>query len=245
MSPSRRQVASGSTMIRPAILMYHAVDTKPDPLFVQVTPGRLRQQLQMLHRLGLHGVAVRELRERRSRRARVVGLTFDDGYADFATTAVPILAEFGFSATVFMVAGQVGGGNDWDPPPHRPLMTAEQLRAVHEAGHEIGSHGMRHVRLPGLPREALEEELGASRAALERIVQSPVAGFCYPYGELNPETVAAVRDTYDYACAVKSPPQVSDWSLPRFHVGEVDGPLRFTAKLSLRPVRERLQRRTP
>ena len=36
---------------------------------------------------------------------RLVGLTFDDGYEDFLSTALPILEAVGFSATVFVVAG--------------------------------------------------------------------------------------------------------------------------------------------
>ena len=69
------------------ILMYHAVDTLADPMNVQVFPARLRQQLRVLRRLGMRGVSVRELLAAPSHRDRLVGLTFDDGYADFATTA--------------------------------------------------------------------------------------------------------------------------------------------------------------
>ncbi len=232
-------------MRRRPIIMYHSVDTQPDPVSIQVTPGRLRQQLRVLQGLGLHGVSMRELLEEHTSRARLVGLTFDDGYADFATTAVPVLADFGFSSTVFMVAGHLGGDNDWDPPPRRPLMTAEQLRAVEDAGHEIGSHGMRHVRLVGLPPQALAHELKESKTVLERVARAPVTGFCYPYGALDCESVAAVRSEYDYACAVDARTPVNQWAIPRFHVGEADRRFRMAVKLTVRPFRERLQRRAP
>lgn len=226
------------------VIMYHSVDTLPDPMSVQVSPARLRQQLEVLRRLGLRGVSMRELLATNPSRRRLVGLTFDDGYTDFATTALPILDEFGFTATVFALAGRLGGSNEWDPPPRRTLMTAEQIRAVHAAGHEVGSHGMRHVRLEGLPPEALTEEVAGSRRVLEELTAAPVTGFCYPYGVVSPAALAATREVYDYACAIKPGAPVDRWSLPRFHVGEPDGTVRLVAKLALRRVRERRQRGT-
>jgi peptidoglycan/xylan/chitin deacetylase (PgdA/CDA1 family) len=184
---------------------------------------------------------VRELLARRSSQFRLVGLTFDDGYADFARSAMPILAEFGFTATVFPVAGGLGGSNEWDQGPRRPLMTGKQLESVHAAGHEVGSHGMRHVPLVSVPPERRVDELIHSKSVLEQAVQAPVTGYCYPYGRLSPETVAAVREVYDYGCAVAVRPLNNPWALPRFHVGDSDGPLALMAKLALRPLRERIQ----
>lgn len=224
-------------------MMYHAVGTQPDPMLIQVTPARLRQHFRLLSRLGLRGVSMRELRAARSSSARLIGLTFDDGYLDFATTAVPILEEFGFSATVFMVAGSIGGTNDWDAGPRRQLMTREQLRAVHRAGHEVGSHGMWHERLVALSPARISEQVAGSRNVLEDVIQAAVPGFCYPHGALDADTVAVVRHEYDYGCAVAA--RRSDaWAIPRFHVGENDDAMRIIAKLVLRPVRERLRART-
>ncbi|NUR06510.1 MAG: polysaccharide deacetylase family protein [Nocardioidaceae bacterium] len=220
------------------ILMYHAVDTLADPMNVQVFPARLRQQLRVLRRLGMRGVSVRELLAAPSHRERLVGLTFDDGYADFATTAAPILAEFGFTASVYVVAGRLDGTNEWDPPPRRPLMTADQLRQVHRAGHEVGSHGMWHTRLRDLPAARLTEELATSRQVLEDVVGAPVTGFCYPYGDARPEVAPLVREHYDYGCAVLSR-SGHRWAMPRFHVDNGDDPMRLLAKIALWPVRQR------
>jgi len=223
--------------------MYHTISAGPDPLSIQVTPQRLGQQLSTLRRLRFRGVSIRELLLSRNSRDRLVGLTFDDGYADFQTTAAPMLAQFGFNATVFMVAGHIGGSNDWDEPPRRPLMTAEQLRWVHAAGHEVGSHGLKHLRSDRLSASELDAELGQSRRQLEAIVNAPVEGFCFPYGALGPDAMAAAQHYYNYACAVTSPPNPDRWSMPRFFVGQADTPIRLRAKLVLRPVREWLQRR--
>jgi peptidoglycan/xylan/chitin deacetylase (PgdA/CDA1 family) len=221
-----------------AIIMYHAVSTGPDPMSVQVTPERLRSQLGVLRRLGLRGVSMEQLLAAPAS-TRLVGLTFDDGYADFATTAAPILSEFGFGATVFVVAGAIGAGNDWDPPPRRSLMTRGQVREVHAAGFEVGSHGWSHVRLDQLAARERADQLERSRDALEELLGTRVSGFCYPYGAVDRTTAEAASEVYDYACAIKVRPTTNRWALPRFHVGEGDGSARLVAKLALRPVRER------
>jgi peptidoglycan/xylan/chitin deacetylase (PgdA/CDA1 family) len=101
---------------------------------------------------------------------------------------------------------------------------------------------MRHVRLEGLPPQALTEEVHGSRSALEAVTHAPVTGFCYPYGVVSPAAQAAVREVYDYGCAIQPGPPVDRWALPRFHVGEPDGAPRLLAKLALRRWRERLPR---
>jgi peptidoglycan/xylan/chitin deacetylase (PgdA/CDA1 family) len=226
------------------ILMYHAVATGPDPMRVQVSPRRLRQQLRMLRQLGLRGVSVRELLASRPTQ-RLVGLTFDDGYVDFATTAAPILAEFGFTATSFVVAGLVGQSSTWDPPPHRRLMSAADVRLVHRLGHEVAAHGKYHRRLDEQrPSAEIMEEVADSKALLENMVQSEVVGFCYPYGAAGHEAVEVVRRLYAYGCAVTARPRADQWTLPRFHVGEADNAWRLAAKLALNPVRQQRQRRS-
>ncbi len=225
-----------------AIAMYHAVDTKADPMDVQVSPDRLRQQFVLLRRMGMRGVSVRELLQA-GNPGRRVGLTFDDGYADFVTQAMPILAEFGFTASVYPVAGLLGHTNSWDPPPARPLMNEAQVRAAHEAGHEVGSHGMQHVRCSSLSPEELSDQLAGSQRVLEEVIDAPVTGFCYPYGDLSPQVTERARDIYDYALSVSMGGRADRWAIPRFFVGQADHPSRLFAKLALRRVRER--RRTP
>ncbi|GAA2435326.1 polysaccharide deacetylase family protein [Actinomadura vinacea] len=224
----------------PMVLMYHSVDHYDrDPHLVTVTPERFERQLRWLQSRRLRGVSVGELLRAHAERGTrgLVGLTFDDGYADFATRAVPALVRFGFTATVFAVAGHVGQYNTWDSGPPKPLMTAGQLRAVADFGMEVASHGVRHVSLPGAPAEEVRDELQQSRFALEEIVQRPVTGFAYPYGHVSPRDVTEVRIAgYDYACAIR-PDEPSRHALARTYVGERDRGLRLRAKV----VRHELQ----
>jgi putative peptidoglycan lipid II flippase len=219
----------------PYVLMYHSVSGgAPDPYRIAVSPRRFGTQMRWLARRGLRGVSVRELldAERTGRAAGLVGLTFDDGYADFVTHALPVLARHGFTATVYVVADRLGGHNDWEADgPLRPLLTADEVREVARQGMEIGSHGLGHLRLAGADPQTLHGEIVGSREHLEWLLDAPVRGFCYPYGELSDAALDAVRDAgYDYAVATWASGRRDRHALPRTYVGATDGTARLFAK---------------
>ncbi|WP_214321160.1 polysaccharide deacetylase family protein [Nonomuraea sediminis] len=216
------------------VLMYHSVgDVSDDPYRITVSPRRFTVQLAWLARRGLRGVSVRELRAARAAgRARgLVGLTFDDGYADFVTQALPVLMRHGFTATVFVVADRVGMSNAWDPEgPRKALMTAAELRWVVGQGMEVGSHTMTHLSLTGAPSDQVDVELKASRVALEELLDREVTGFAYPYGHVDEQAMELVRRAgYGYACAI-APPRADAYAMPRTYIGRQDGRLRLRAK---------------
>jgi peptidoglycan/xylan/chitin deacetylase (PgdA/CDA1 family) len=222
-------------MAMPLLLMYHSVDrVEHDPYRLTVTPERFVAQLDWFRARGMRGVGARELlSERRSGNARgLVGLTFDDGYADFATEVTPLLRWYGFTATVFVVADRIGGHNAWDEGPRRPLMTADQLRQVARLGMEIASHGLTHVSLPQADPDELKAETVMSRAILQEIIGAEVTGFAYPYGHVDGRAVEAVRDAgYDYACAIWHSGVTGIHALARTYIGQRDGALRLRAKV--------------
>jgi peptidoglycan/xylan/chitin deacetylase (PgdA/CDA1 family) len=215
--------------------MYHSVAVEEsDPYLLTVSPERFADQMAWLHRRGWRGVSVRELRQARAagRDGRLVGLTFDDGYADFARHAVPILQRYGFTATAYVVADLLGRVNDWDAEgPRKELLTVRQVTELAAAGWEIGSHGLGHQALPGLPADRLAVQTRESRRALEEVIGGPVTGFCYPYGAVDLPAALAVRDAgYDYACAIAHSPLTGRFALPRCYVGDRDGGWRLRAK---------------
>jgi peptidoglycan/xylan/chitin deacetylase (PgdA/CDA1 family) len=217
------------------ILMYHSVEAYDrDPFRVTVRPDRFAGQLRWLRRAGWRGVAVRELLRARAAGTadRLVGLTFDDGYADFVTAAMPLLARHGWTATVFVLAGRLGGENAWDRPgPRKALMTAADVRRAADAGMEIGSHGLLHRPLPALDTATLGAEVGASRSVLRALCGQEIAGFCYPYGAAGPREAGAVRAAgYDYACATGRSTSDGRFAIPRVFVGDRDGAARLAAK---------------
>jgi peptidoglycan/xylan/chitin deacetylase (PgdA/CDA1 family) len=225
------------------ILMYHSVDPyTEDPYRVTVRPERFERQLRWLRRRGLRGVSMRELRAAGDPRG-LVGLTFDDGYADFVTRVLPALRRCGFTATVYVVTGEIGGHNAWDVPgPRKPLMTADDVRRVADAGIEVGSHSRTHRRLPTVDDPGLQDEIGESRVALQRVIAGPVDGFCYPYGAAGQREVAMVSAAgYGYACAVGKRTLDGPHALPRTYIGDRDSAPRLHAKW----IRHGLRNRRP
>lgn len=218
----------------PWILMYHSVDSyQDDPYQVTVSPERFARQMAWLERNGMRGVSVGELLAAHAARRStgLVGLTFDDGYADLPRQALPVLQRHGFTATAFVVAGRLGGHNIWDEGPRKRLLSEDQVRTLSDAGIEIGSHGMYHRPLSGLSAEALLQETRTSRRCLEEVVERPVNGFCYPYGALDRAALEAVRSSgYHYATAIEHGPLTCRWALPRSYVGERDNGVRLRAK---------------
>ncbi len=219
----------------PTVLMYHSVAPyDQDPYLVTVHPARFHQQLRWLDRRGWRGASMRELLAAQPGAADqgLVGLTFDDGYADFSEHVLPALRRFGFTATVFVLADLLGGWNCWDDAgPRKALMTAEQIRHAAASGMEIGSHGLRHVSLVAASGDALTAEVLESRAILQEVSGQEVSGFCYPYGHVDAAVVNAVRAAgYRYGCAIWPSHLTGLHALPRTYVGDRDGSVRLLAK---------------
>ncbi|KFG98484.1 polysaccharide deacetylase [Burkholderia paludis] len=185
------------------ILMYHQIRTLPPPpdrlRSLSVAPGAFRRQMTLFSRLGYRGLSVRELQPylRGERSGKVFGISFDDGFLNVLTHAMPVLDELGFTATCYFVAGRFGGKNDWDAEAdtaHSPLMTREDMLAWRDHGHEIGSHTLDHVALSRVPAHVSAIQIAESRRQLEALGGQRVESFCYPYGDLDPRVRDQVAD---------------------------------------------------
>jgi peptidoglycan/xylan/chitin deacetylase (PgdA/CDA1 family) len=235
-APAAHCAAAPATTARPWIWMYHVVgDPTDDPYGITVSPDRLDLQLRWLRRHGLTGVSVSALLRARAagRAAGLVGLTFDDGYADFTTAALPVLRAHGCTATLFVLPGRLGGTNAWDREgPRRPLVDEAAVRTAAAAGTEIASHGLYHVDLTTVGDSVLRDETRRSRDWLHEITGTAPEGFCYPYGTVDPRVAAAVREAgYGYGCAIRPPAGLPyPYALPRTHLSHADRAARLTAK---------------
>lgn len=178
------------------ILTYHQITVAPPrgAAFrgLCVAPDAFARQMGLLHRLGYQGLSMSGLMPylRGERTGRVVGITFDDGYLNNLTHALPVLQRLGYSATCYMVSDRAGGTNAWDAPlgvAQVPLMDRQALRAWVAGGLEIGAHTRSHPHLPELTTEQARREIRGSRDDLEALVEAPVRHFCYPYGDYRPD----------------------------------------------------------
>lgn len=184
------------------ILMYHQVGRFPSVDTHRATycdVDRFRWQMRYLHVAGYTVLSMTDVLNcvsgTRPIPKKAVALTFDDAYENFYDHALPILQRYGFTATVYAIAGLIGQKADWlaiDGHPTPRLMTAAQLQELITLGIGIGSHGYRHIRLAQEPKEAVLDDAYRSKAVLEQALGQPVEHFCYPYGSHNLETVRAV-----------------------------------------------------
>jgi peptidoglycan/xylan/chitin deacetylase (PgdA/CDA1 family) len=192
---------------RALILTYHAIERGPAPLFIE--PALFRAHLDSLVDSSTRVVTLDRLAADLSAgklTERCVAITFDDGFRSVAEHAVPLLVERRMPATIFSVAGHLGGRNDWptDPlgTPQRPLADAPALADLVRHGFDIGSHGMAHVPLIGATDTLLRRELVDSKLILERAIGAPVRWFAYPYGALPDAHVRSLlEESYVGACA--------------------------------------------
>lgn len=225
----------------PLILAYHSISSKrQDGLAVRTQD--FAWQMRWLASRGYRAVTLSEwVRGDADKEKRVVLITFDDGYADNYTQAFPILQQYGFKATIFLVSDYVGQEHVywWDQPKQRagvdvalyyPL-TWEQVFRMSEAGFEFGSHTRRHPKaLTELSLEQRWVEISESRTDLRSKLGADVSSFCYPRGDLNPETMQMVADA-GYECAVVTPPRVgipiTRYTLRRISLYREYGPTLF------------------
>lgn len=193
-------------MSRALVLTYHAVEDGVGALFVD--PGTFARQLDCIVESGAEPLTVAQLADRLRAGTLdrpAVAVTFDDGIASVARVAAPLLVERGLPATVFCVAGHVGGVSDW--PSALPgsarleLADADELAALARAGFEIGAHGLMHAPLDSGDEELFRRELVEARDVLERVTRTRVLSLAYPYGAA-PAAAAAriVERTYVAAC---------------------------------------------
>ncbi len=192
-----------------SILSYHQTDAllpRGIPFRgLVLPPARFARQMRAMQALGYRGLSMRDLGPylRGEREGKVFGITLDDGYVSNFDHALPVLLELGFTATSFVVSGQLGGANVWDAPigvPRARLMNAHHLREWLAAGMEVGAHTRQHVDLSTCDPVVARTEITQSRLDLEQTLGVPVRSFCYPYGRYREDHVEMARAAgYDMA----------------------------------------------
>jgi peptidoglycan/xylan/chitin deacetylase (PgdA/CDA1 family) len=244
-------LSPGGLHNRLSVLIYHRVLSEPDSLFPENGNaetfdhqiGQLADCFKIIPLLdAVHGLRQGKLPP------RAACITFDDGYADNAEVALPILQKYGVSATFFVSTSFLNGGRMWNDtvielirrapgdmldlskmglgrfeigtiqqrrqaihdvlgelkylplesrrarieamcaiipviPSSNLMMTSDQVRALHNAGMEIGGHTVNHPILARMENNAARTEIADGKEMLEDIIRVPVRLFAYPNGK--------------------------------------------------------------
>jgi peptidoglycan/xylan/chitin deacetylase (PgdA/CDA1 family) len=209
--------------------MYHSVADDPPPATrsLSVSPEAFELQMRYLQEQGIATLTFGELMEAEAAGRlvpdRAVVITFDDGYADTAEIAAPVLSRLGLKATVFVTTGWLAdAGALAAGVPLARTMTSSQLVGIADQGIEIGGHSHSHAHLDQLGPRALRDELRVSRSLLEDLLSAPVPTLAYPFGHSNRRVRReAVAAGYQAAAAVENvlPGQRSEaFAVPRLTI---------------------------
>jgi peptidoglycan/xylan/chitin deacetylase (PgdA/CDA1 family) len=196
------------------VLAYHRVSDERDAL--AVTPAQFAQQMKVLRESGL---SIRRLREAFSApetASSVVCVTFDDGYRDNLTDALPILREHGIPATIFLPTGIIDGTDRYrwydDPPPALNWTEVHEMRG--EGLVDFQAHTISHPLLPEVDDEQARREIAEGKAILEDRLGCEVSCLCYPAGR-HGRRETALADEAGYRLAVTTRPGLNGLATPR------------------------------
>jgi peptidoglycan/xylan/chitin deacetylase (PgdA/CDA1 family) len=207
------------------VLTYHSVDDTRSLL--SISPNELRTQLAYLHSKGWSTLSPAEYVAQSAmppdqRPGRLMLITFDDGYRNFHEQAVPLLLEFGYTATLFVGTGFVGRQPSWldrdgfisqllneigltnvqrheldngiSVLARETLLGWPQLREIVSVGMHVQSHSSNHAMLTRLRPSELRQDLRESRLRLEDELGASVTSIAYPYGICNERVALTARE---------------------------------------------------
>lgn len=196
------------------ILMYHSIAEEASDQFktFTVSPALFEKHIEYLHQQGYIPMTVTQLvtslaRNRQDLPEWPIVITFDDGFADFYTSAFPVLKNYHFTATLYIATGFVGNTSRWlwrEGEAERPMLTWEQISEIDAGGIECGGHSHTHPQLDLIPRSAAHYEIVHSKQVLEQHLGHNIYSFAYPHGYHSSAVQRIVKEvSYTSACAVK------------------------------------------
>ncbi len=182
---------------RAPIFMYHYVsELPPDPDVYRrdltLAPEKFEAQLQYLADEGYHTITLGDLylhlKQGYPLPEKPVVLTFDDGYRDAYEVVFPLLLDYGFTGTFFVLATP----SHFESPDY---VTWVQMKEMADAGMEIQSHGRDHVDLRGRSYDYLVYQIVGIQEAIHYHTGRLPRFFCYPAGQYDTDVIAVLEAT--------------------------------------------------
>ena len=170
-----------------------------------------------------------------------VVLTFDDGYRNFLTAALPRLTARGMPVSVFLITERMqtqsyGRTEQWSESDDETYLSWDEVRTLHKQGVEIGSHTCSHQKLSELTTAEAKHELSLSHETLAKHLSQDRFSLAYPYGSYS-ETVIDTTRQLGYRCALTTDAGTNSgrsdlFLLRRNLIGDDDDEALFAARVS-------------
>lgn len=176
------------------ILVYHTVEPKHNKKegkmakIYHIFPENFKAQMQYLKDNGYAPIPMKvyldHIKWGTEIPAKSVVLTFDDGWRNQYDHAYPILKEFGYPATFYIITKSIGGS----------YMSWDQLRELDKAGMNIESHTETHANLTKVDEQKVRQELAGSKKTLEEKLGHAISMVAYPYYGNSPAVQKIVTE---------------------------------------------------
>jgi len=195
------------------ILLYHSVSKQSSKRFHPWTihPDLFAEHMAYLSEGGYTPITVSQL----ARALRLQGnglpnnpvvITFDDGFADFMSGALPILIRYGFPSTLYLVTGYVNHTSEWlcsEGEGNRFMLCWEEIQDLPLHGVECGAHSHSHRQLDIAPFKEACEEIRTSKEILEEKLGRAIETFSFPHGYHTNRLLRFLKQSdYSSSCIV-------------------------------------------
>ena len=185
------------------VLMYHSISSDNNIISVSVT--NFKKQMKLMSLLGYKGYSLNKINSKTSKKKIII--TFDDGYENIFTEAMPVLKKFNFSATCFIVNKKIGYFNDWDKNQKnfkkKKLMNKKQINTWINNGFEVGSHTMNHYNLKYLSNDQKKYQILKPKQFFKTNYGINIQSFSYPFGCYNEDCLKILKRNYKFAVTTK------------------------------------------
>ena len=185
----------------PRILMYHMISgslSKQKHRGLRVSPEMFERQVAWLKASDWTFIKASELFTEKAQGDKRVAITFDDGYEDNYSQALPILKKYDACATLYLVTDR--HERDWSVNKNAKHNSGDLMREAKLSDKqvaemlasgvfELGGHTLTHCHLPSVDLATKTFEINECKKVLNATFATQVTSFAYPFGHYSDEDI--------------------------------------------------------
>jgi len=218
------------------ILMYHSISSEQNKL--SVPQKNFENQMQFMKKNNYKSINFDEL-DNLDKKSKYFIITFDDGYEDVYTQALPVLKKFNYTSTCYFVSNLIGKYNIWDENESNfykmNLMNFNQILSWQKNGMSIGIHTANHKNLSNINLNEKKYEIFNSINFFKSKLSLDVKYFSYPFGKYDNQTLDIIRNNFKFAVTTKrsrySDGKFNYHELPRVPINKDTSLFKFFLKI--------------